>query len=229
MRIIAVLIFASCLSPLSYGASVVAATTGDPGVVAGNQARAVYNLNGNALAVGSGYIGIGYFSSLPDFASASASIIQSSFVQFGASDTFGVEIATGVFSSGLFSATSDATILLTPATNTNFIGQNIFVVMGNGASIGSSTGLLVLRASTVFGNDDVSPFSASLDLQTGTGLTVLHGSNNYNGSANVILNFGGNDYFGASNSYQMAALIPEPSSLLLASLSLFGFVLRRKR
>jgi len=209
------------------GASVVAATTGSGVVVSSGNARAIYDLSGNAILKTTGYIGVGYFTSLPTFASTSASVIDSSFNRLGSSGIFGVNIGGGNIANGLFSTNATGNISL--SENSGFIGKNISVVIGNGSSITNSTNLLVLQSSTVFAVD-APTFSANLALQTTpTAFSVLYGSDAFNGSTSGIITVGPTTYNGATNSYQMAALIPEPTSFLLTALGVFGFILRRRR
>lgn len=221
------ILLAGLLSSSAYAANVSVATEVDGTAVQNDLSRAIFDLDGTAVNFGTGFVGVGYFTSLPTFASTSAAVIESSFNRLGSSFTIGFDYGGGFQADGIFSATPTAPIL-TGSTNDNFIGKNIFLVLGNGSSIGNSTGLLVLQSSTLFAADNPL-FSTALNLQTGTGLTVLHGSNNYNGTSQKLIELGADDGFGAINSYQMAALIPEPSSFLLTALGVFGFILRRRR
>lgn len=216
-------------SGLGMAGTVTVATTGAAGDVVGGTARGVYDLSGAAIPGASGFTAVGYFASTVDssyFATTFAADIEANFRQLGSSGTFGVDVGGGNVASGLFSLAGSAAI--TSGTNADFIGQDIYAVVGNGSSIATSTELMVIMAGQQFAADNPA-FNASVNLQAGDG-TVIFGSEAYDGSGGILLSFGGTDYTGAANSYQTAAvLIPEPSVALLGALGLLGVVRRRRR
>lgn len=204
-------------------ATVTAATTGAGGDITSNSARAIYGTDGTAVDFGTGFVSVGYFGSLPDFDTTDAGTIAASFSQLGSAGTMGLRL--GAFSiDGLFSlAASEA--IVGGGLNADFISANIVTVIGDGTSIADSSALLVLQSSTLFGADAPS-FTAGIDLQTGAGLTPLHGFDNFDGSGGVLIE--GQAFVGAANSYQLEALVPEPSVALLGALGVFGLLRRRR-
>lgn len=223
MKIKAFFLSLSLLAANSQAASITANTTGDGVTIAAELARAVYGVSGDAVPFGTGYVGVGYFSSTPAFGTDSAASIDSAFNLLGASSTVGFTLGSTNFD-GLFSHIASAPID-EGATNADFIGQNIVLVVADGASISASSELLVVQSSATFGADNPT-FSADVILQTGAGLTTLFGSDSFDGSSSPLFA----TFDGATNSYQMASIdtIPEPTAALLGS---FGalLLLRRRR
>lgn len=208
----------------SANAASITVATSDSSNVPGGTARSIHITDGTAIANGSGFVALGYFSTLTSFGTSNAAAIETDFNQLGTSGTVsGVDVG-GTPIDGLFSFSPLSANI---PGGSPFINQEIILVIGNGTSIGNSSELLILESTTQFAEDNPT-FFATLDLQTGTGLSVLYGANNYDASSDVIVNFGGTDYFGATNSYQMAAVIPEPSAALIGG---FGalLLLRRRR
>ncbi len=212
----------------AQAATISVSTTGDGGTILANNGRAVFDQSGTALPYGGGVISVGYFSTLTSFAASDASAIAADWNQLGVSGTFGVSLGSYNLD-GLFSVGPGAAII-TGSTNNDFIGENIQVVIGNGSGIANSTQLLILESSTLFAADPGGDFG--LDLQTGAGLTALFGSNSFDASGIAYFQDpgvnGGNPALGASNSYQLSTVIPEPSAALIGG---FGalLLLRRRR
>lgn len=212
------------IAGVASAATITSATTGSGGDITGGSARAVYDTSGSALGFGTGFVGVGFFTSAPNFATDSAATIEGLFSQLGSSGTMGLTL--GTFSiDGLFSiAASDG---IGGGNNDEFIGQNIITVIGNGNSIAASTELLVVSSATTFAADAPS-FTASVNFQTGDGTSVLFGSNSYDASGPGGEIIPGQAFTGASNSYQTAALVPEPSMALLGALGVLGLLRRRR-
>lgn len=192
---------------------------------------AIFDSAGNPLSFGSGFVNIGFFTALPDFATSSASDVEAQFNQFssttgsinGSSDLGGGNVAEGMFSAS-FNETVSA----------SFDTQPIFLLIGNGNSLSNSTDLLVFDTGLTFDAPlanqppEIESFSLST-LQTPT-----FGSNSFTGGEIDI----SNDGFATTNtagpfdtatSYQLFALVPEPSSAALLGLGGLALVARRRR
>jgi hypothetical protein len=213
------------IAALSIGvtnaASVIVATTGDGATIAGNQARGIYDTAGTALAFGTGFTAVGGFvGGVPNFSISTGEQIGSAFTGLGSTGKFG-DSSLGPQINGLFSLAGSAPIL----AGSSLINQPIFFVGGNGADFASSTQLLVIQFGTNFAVD-APAFNASFNLQLGDG-NVVFGSESFNGSSSPLISspLVAN---GASNSYQMANLVPEPSAALLGALGALGLLRRRR-
>lgn len=199
-------------------------TSNDPGgsALQDGDARAVFNIAGNAYL--GGYIGIGYFTSMPDFTTMPGNEISPLFSQFGDSGSFNYA-GYPVVVPGLFSLSGSASIVA-GGINSSFIGQNITLVFGDGTSIADSTELWAFQSASTF-EADAPEFSFTLDMTgpTPSG-TLLFGSQDFEGGT---ITLGDTVLATASNSFQTAELVPEPSTALVGLLGVGLLALRRRR
>lgn len=167
-------------------------------------------------SAGPGIVAFGFFST-DDFSTTStAASLVSLFTQFGASDTYGA-VSTGGNRS-VFSRAATQTI------GSTFNTKNIYLFSGNGSSFANSTEFLVAKMDSTFFAvaDDVTNASTPKSLVINPGnSTVLLGSE----ISNVYTT---NTDASTTSGWQMAALVPEPSSALLGAIGAL-ILLRRRR
>ena len=216
------IILATAVALCSWVNGAVVIASNDPGgaAIQAGETRAFFDQSGTALS--GGYVGIGAFSTLPDFTADDGVAVESLFNQLGNAGSFNYTIAgTGV--PGIFSHSASEPII-EGGQGAEFIGQNIFVVIGNGASIGASSELFVLDSGKTFGADNPS-FNETIDFNGATPGTILFGRDDFSGGEleTSAGNFGSSD-----QSYQTAQLVPEPSVALLGLLGGLGLLRRRR-
>jgi hypothetical protein len=182
-------------------------------VTAVNFADTFTQVQANGVPVSGGFLAVGT-SSLTDaqigdlFGGTSASDLENSFTQFGASSSFGGAPVNSL--AGYFSMTPNG-----EGGAAAFSGNEIFLIGGNASTIALSTALFVLRSDDVFGAD-APLFSATITLN----------------NSNVLLGApGGTNTLDAGfPAFQMAAgIVPEPGVSILALFSVGLLVLRRRR
>ncbi len=166
----------------------------------------------------SGVIAIGTFATEP----VSISNVLSSFNQAGgASQTIGF---FGASAPGYFQGSINTGTL---GVGDGFVGNNLYVVIGNGTTLAESNQLLVWKAITnpdgnVFTADSPTGGPANVQVLSSTG-TLLFGT--------VQSNFdpdGAGTEYTAQNAFRLAA-IPEPSTSLLAAFGVIALLRRRRR
>lgn len=180
----------------------------------------------------SGYGAIGYFSNFSttlDFEGASGADLENDFNILGSSISSFEDSSFGPTISGIFSVSGSGPSTTGGAGN-NFIGQQAYLVIGNGASLATSTEAFIFATGVNFAADPSTPVSIDLsgdpfttDGSPSTGSIMLGGGN---GVGNVFL--GTNDLGEVTNALQTAVLVPEPSTLLLSAFGALA-LLRRKR
>jgi len=171
--------------------------------------NAVVSQTGTKLGSGTGFVGIGVFS-ITDAqiaAAASASTIANGFTLFGQSNTIGA----GFSIDGTYQFESTANI---PA-GSPFTGS-IYTVIGNAATLATSTQFLVFKEAVTFNPDPAA--SGPAVLKAGQGTVVLGGFNNFQAD------IGG----GAQAAFNTVTLMPEPSAALLGLLGAVGLIRRRR-
>ncbi len=173
---------------------------------------------GTAIAVGTGFIGIGFFSTISDASllTSTAAALDSDFTLLGSSATFGG--GTGL--DGLFSTGSQTGLSAT------FAGQIAYTVIGNNSTIGSSTQFLIFRHTETFvAVPGTTPNLVVSDSAFGNG--AIAGGVGEFGSFTFDTGLGA----GAVDSFSLVSLsmIPEPTSVTLIALGSFAFLLRRRR
>jgi hypothetical protein len=134
--------------------------------------------------------------------------IVSSFLDFGATTTIGAGFP------GLYESLASEVI----SEGNPLIGKNIYTLIGNGATLATSTEAALVLDPAVFAVDGAVPFSARAEISNPSA-TIVFGSPT---GPNI------DTLLGTAASLQMRATVPEPLSatLLLAGLAL-GF--RRRR
>lgn len=158
--------------------------------------------SGDAILT-SGFAAVGTFSSDPaDIADVG------SFVQFGNSLGIGANSFIAGDINGALTAGGD------------FVGNSVYVVLGNGTNIGDSTEFLVWKATAnpagnVFTEDAPIGGPDTVSLQIANGTILVGGT----GTADFGL--------GSQQAFKLAA-VPEPSVILLGGLGLLGLVRRRR-
>lgn len=187
-------------------------------IVAG-QTRAVFDTQGVPLR--GGYVGIGFFSSMPDFSASTGVEVSEAFVQLGSAGSFNFNLGANAIP-GIFSHSASAPI--TGSTNSTFIGKNMFLVIGNGDSLATSTEVFVLDSGRQFAQDNPL-FNATIDLSAGVEGEVLVGTVGFEGGRLVI---DAGDFGTSPESIQLGVLIPEPSTALLGALGALGLLRRRR-
>jgi hypothetical protein len=109
------------------------------------------------------------------------------------------------------------------------VGVNLFVVIGNGADVASSTNLGLINSGLAIGGPDV-PLPQSLDINLGSSMTASVGVIGANRDIDWGLFTGGG---APGNPYNTPTFtldaIPEPSSSLLAGLAGIALLIRRRR
>jgi hypothetical protein len=175
--------------------------------------NAVVTVGGTPLAVGSGFVGVGYFASLTDI------LISTSIDAVGLGNDFrtfasGQINGGGVGLAGLYNY-GTATV-----ANAQFDGKAVYTVIGNGATIATSTQILIAKHTTTFAADPaITPGAVLSNSSSGNVATLLKGSYGLFSS-----DFGA----GPSQAYSLALLVPEPSTMLLGAFGALGLLRRRR-
>jgi hypothetical protein len=204
----------------SQAVSLTVALDPSGGDVAGGTARAIFDNSGAGLL--GGYVGYGTFPTAFNPATDNGAALEAKFSVFGTTglvsgrDIGGGNIAAGTFAFGTSQAVGAGNPLAT---------QNIWVVIGNAATLAASTQALIIDTGVQFGDDDPTPGIVSVDLQAFGG-TPIFGSSSFAGGQFVL---GVGTFPAASNSYQLRPLVPEPSSSLLFGFAGLALLIRRKR
>lgn len=165
----------------------------------------IAGLDGASIANGTGFVALGTFGADASFNDVAS--IQGAFTQFG--DAVGVGL--GAFN-GVYQNTISATV-----GGTGFSGANVFTVVGNGADLASSTGLLVVDHGFTFVDEPGATPGATIGLDS----NIVFGGTNasqleVNGAMFDALQVGGE-------------IVPEPSSALLGLLGLSFLAFRRRK
>lgn len=197
----------------SHAVSVTTGLTAEGPALTGGTQRGIFDNAGDAVL--GGYVGYGTFADIPgDIGS-----VVPTFNEFGAAGTVdGTPVGAATIPGTYLWATSQPVGAGDPLAD-----ADIFIVIGNEATLDASTELLVVNTGLQFGDDDPTPGIINYDLSTFTGDPTF-GSSTYQGTFTI----GGNDFSSAPNSFQLQA-IPEPSSSLLFGFAGLALLIRRKR
>ncbi len=181
---------------------------------------------GDPIAVGSGFISVGTFTTAPNFTGTPGDIqvIQNTFNEFGTGNS--------VFSNvpsidGFFDGSRDAPIPF--GSTAPPVGESVFLVIGDGNSLATSTQFAVFDPGQVFGTDtavgsgalDIDLNSATLDADS-----LLFGNILEDQSLDAVAGLVFEETIQLSDG---TAAIPEPSTGLLALFAGLGLVGRRRR
>lgn len=169
------------------------------------------------LSAGPGVVAVGVFSSDALSGLSTVSSILSLFTNFGnVTNTFAAAAATG--NRGIFSLSSPS---VTVTGNASFATKNMYLIAGNGSTLAASTAFLIVKSNTLFNAaDDLSPTATSVTFRPDTS-TLLFGTS----VADVKTASTDNS---VTPGWQMANVIPEPSSALLGVVGALGFLRRRR-
>ena len=178
----------------------------------------IVDSGGNLIPLGGGVVAVGRaLGGTVDVAD-----LASTFDQFGSASN----INGGGFGIDGFVSDAAPTFQVATATATadGFIGETVFVVIGNAADLASSTEFAVFQAAGTFLPDNL-----GLEQNTNVSLQVGGATQIFGDIASDVLVPGtplGDLTF--SSGIQLAG-IPEPSSALLLGLGGLGFLIRRRR
>lgn len=209
------------ISMLSFASrsSVQAASVLVTNVTYDDSVNAIVSSTGTALE--NVYVGVGYFSGLSDTQLQNLDAISFDLVTSGAAfEAFAESSSWWSFGPGAVEGLAQAPIL----EGSDFIGQFIYSIIGNAATLEESTELLIFKHSGTFQQD--APFFnavASIDLSSGNG-TLLWGS-----STTHTGNYFGEAIHPAYTTVGASTMVPEPSRMLLLAAGLLGLCLRRRR
>ncbi|MEN8680618.1 MAG: PEP-CTERM sorting domain-containing protein [Akkermansiaceae bacterium] len=171
---------------------------------------------GTPIALGSGYVATGTFSALP----TGVADVKANFTAFGDGTT---DFSNGLSAPGFFNKTRSASI---PAGTTDApVGQNVYLVIGDGPTLADSTDFVVFDPSAVFGTENAvgaGGIDININSDAVTPDSVLWGTivNNVDTGLGVTFTEGlqiGN------------TVVPEPSTSLLAALAGLALAARRRR
>jgi hypothetical protein len=172
----------------------------------------------------SGTVAVGYFGSDADVIDNSLDFaaLLSGFTEYGTSTSIAGKGAT----TGLLDLVTPAnwTVAVPSNSTDGQIGQNVYVVFGNGDTLSSSDLLAVWKSGSVFGKeDDAGNGGVAADLAFGKGdllLGTINGPTDITAGANTIT---------YANRIGLVGAIPEPSTSLLAGLAGLALAIRRRR
>lgn len=209
-----------------FGASVAQATivnVSTLGPVDGVLDLPIVDNAGTPLPSGSGSIAIGSFAAVPSFNTATTyAELSAGFRQFGEqssaiSNSFG---AAGFIESLRFQVDT--------ASNADIIGSSVVAIIGNAATLESSTLFAVLTGAATFTADSGPNEGQSGAVFLNDSTNALFGSLQ---ATPTTITFPGEGDFDFSNAIVLQALnvVPEPSAVLLGGLALLGGVIRRRR
>jgi hypothetical protein len=184
---------------------------------ADNTAVPVLDNTGAPIALGSGYVAAGTFTAVP----GSVDDVRSLFTAFGDGNTaFSNSIGVG----GFFDGNRSAPI---PAGTTDVpVGASVFLVIGDGSDLASSTDFAVFDPGLVFGTENAVGAGALdiiIDSDALTADSLVYGTIATNVDLGIGVTFDEGIQLGEG------AVIPEPSTSLLAALAGLALAARRRR
>ena len=184
---------------------------------ADNTAVPVLDNTGAPIALGSGYVAAGTFTAVP----GSADDVRSLFAAFGdGNSAFSNSIGVG----GFFDGNRSAPI---PAGTTDVpVGASVFLVIGDGSDLASSTDFAVFDPGLVFGTENAVGAGALdiiIDSDALTADSLVYGTIATNVDLGIGVTFDEGIQLGEG------AVIPEPSTSLLAALAGLALAARRRR
>ncbi len=204
--------------PLSCGAYTVSVTNQ---ISPGNPSLPILDNAGNPLSTGS--IGVGFFSSDNDVTTNANDfgVLLGLFQEYGTTTSLIQGNAPGLVNNVTPAAWN---VVVPPGTTGGQVGQNVYVIIGNGGTLGSSSELAVWRSNNIFEtDDDLGNGGVVADISTGLGDLLLGES-----ETPAVLTAGGNSVTFAEG-IRLVSSIPEPSTGLLALFAGLGLVGRRRR
>lgn len=136
----------------------------------GEDSSVVYSdTTGSPILKGTGYIAIGTFNLSREqiAALANAEALEAAFYQFGSAINF------NALEDGAFQGNASGNPSELYDGNNSFLGSSIYVVIGNGESLGSSSEFLVWDSGTVFDNSGPTGNSWEVFLSAGSGDLII--------------------------------------------------------
>ena len=184
---------------------------------ADNTAVPVVDNTGAPIALGSGYVAAGTFTAVP----GSADDVRSLFAAFGdGNSAFSNSIGVG----GFFDGNRSAPI---PAGTTDVpVGASVFLVIGDGSDLASSTDFAIYDPGLVFGTENAVGAGALdiiIDSDSLTADSLVYGNIVTNVDTGIGVIFDEGIQIGGE------VAIPEPSTSLLAALAGLALAARRRR
>lgn len=176
---------------------------------------------GLPISNGTGYISSGFFSGLADEAIANSIITEISAAYRPFTTTVAQFGRSGI--DGFFDYTSSPQRV---DTSSEFFGENLYLVFGNGSSLLTSTELAVFKSTELFPDDSTAAADALI--------TVKFGGSDPSPGQFLMGRAGGETTVSSGGqsvvvpALQTVQTIPEPSTALLSLLGL-GFLMRRRR
>lgn len=179
--------------------------------------RAIIDNGNNFIALGAGSLAVGYFDTFTvgaDFTGANRNELLTDFQQFSTTTQSFQNASNAV---GFFDVEFSDTV----GAGSPFIGETLYTVIGNAATLGASTEFLVFEHT-----------GKEFEEEQG-GIGALGGVVRPDGGALMLGSDAGTMVHPLSpgvGTYQFAVVpVPEPSSTALLGLGAFAFVLRRRR
>ena len=188
----------------------------------GFDANGVTDNAGNLISGTGGTAAIGFFSTDAAVTSATsaANLLDGDWNAFGSSEANFTTPTSPTNFEGLFETQGTETSNLG-----TFTGKNIYLVLGKGASLATSTEFLVYKFAALFGSSGDEPINVSLTLDADT----ISAPNLLVGSIGGDQKVSPFDPI-AQATFRMQALpVPEPSSTVLLGLGGVALFLRRRR
>jgi hypothetical protein len=160
------------------------------------------------VAEGTGFAAVGFFSTIADgdLQTSTSTVLSNNFVIWGAPTTFGPGFYDGSADGGRINSASV------------FLSKNVYTILANASTIEDSTQFAIFKSNATFTQDDALAIPTTIDVNISEDGQFLMGN------AGPQLDYG----FGPFSSVTLQNAIPEPSALLLSSLSLLVLA-RRKR
>ena len=176
----------------------------------------------NNNQVGSGFVGVGYFTiSDANIQISNASSLATAFQRLGNTGSTSYDLNNGYFMNGAFEHAATGSI----DAGSNFIGQFAYVVVGNATTLAASTEAFIYKTTFQFAQDPTSPVSLNFIATTPAGTTLLGETGitytpYFSGAGSVA----GNQ---VTTAFRLEA-IPEPSTTLLAAFGIIALLRRRR-
>ena len=175
----------------------------------------ITNSGGVLVPIGTGFTALGSIALSDAAVMASPNDrdgLEAVFTQFGTSVAYGAGGSGGFFSGVITSPINPGDPL---------IGQNIYIVSGDGSDIASSSSIWIFKSDKLFEDDVPDPFSTTINLDG----ALSEGSIMVGTPVVTFVPLAGSSFNGS----QMEAFVPEPGAGLLCGLAVLMLCGTRKR